>query len=295
MSDVQTTHLGRNWLLKTLLFMALLLGFGVWGLVDALYFYPKRGEMDAARRLKEHLAAAQVASLLTPSKLKIDDPVGTMAKLHENEKDLSVRAVVESPDGRAAKVEETRLRWLESLNRMWKLKPEPRLVFTDKGPPVKKLYYDMREGEGYWLAPDGTKARVTPPELLGILVKSSNTSNQVTPLSGFDMLFQWVFVTIGFGGGLWMLATLVRALAKKYSWRPDTQQLTFPDGKSAVPADLKEIDKRQWHKFFVVMHLNDGAAYRLDLLRYQPLEDWVLEMERTAFPDQVEEEADAAA
>ena len=77
MSDVQTTqqttHLGRNWLLKTLLFIALLVGFGAWGLVDALYFYPKRGEMDAARRLKDHLAAAQVAGALSPTQLRIDD------------------------------------------------------------------------------------------------------------------------------------------------------------------------------------------------------------------------------
>lgn len=286
MSDVQTTTLGRNWLLKTILFTVLLLGFGCWGLVDALYFYPKRGEMDAARRLTDHLVAAEAAGMLSPSQLKVDDPAATLTALRTRRADLATRAIADTADGRAAKVEFTRLEWLDSLNRMWALRPEPRLVHTDKGPPALKYYFDMRTGEGYTLTPDNTKSDVPSRPLLAVLSAAANTSNNVTPLSGFDMLFQWIFVVIGFGGGLWMLIGLAIAAAKKYRWQPDTQTLTLHDGRDITPADLKEVDKRLWHKFFVTLHLKDGAAYKLDLLRYQPLEDWVLALERTAFPEQ---------
>lgn len=297
MSDAQptqTTRLGRNWLIKTLLFLLLLVGFGCWGLADALYFYPKRGEMDAARRLKDYLDASAKAGTLTPDQLKLSDPAAAYADLRSREENIAARARVESPDGRAARVEETRLTWLDSLNRMWALRAEPRLVHTQKaapGAPEVRYYFDMRTGDGYALGAGGVEKRpLTPDALLKVLSSATNTSNPVTPLSGFDMLTQWVFVVIGFGGGAWMLLTLVRAASKKYRWQSDTQTLTMPDGKTVTPAELKELDKRLWHKFFAVMHVKDGRAYKLDLLRYQPLEDWVLAMEKKAFPETATDE-----
>ena len=89
MSEIQTTTLGRNWLIKTLLFLVLLLGFGCWGLVDAVYFYPRRGEMDAARRLKDHLAAADAAGMLTSNQLKVTDPKATYAQLRAREAEIA--------------------------------------------------------------------------------------------------------------------------------------------------------------------------------------------------------------
>lgn len=290
MSEIQTTTLGRNWLIKTLLFLVLLLGFGCWGLVDAVYFYPRRGEMDAARRLKDHLAAADAAGMLTSNQLKVTDPKATYAQLRAREAEIASLARQESPEGRSARFDATRLVWLESLNRMWALRSEPRLVDAEKGPPARKHYFDMREGAGFTVGPDGAKTPLPPGDLLKRLVSAAATSNQVTPLSGFDMLFQWVFVLIGFGGGLWMLVTLLKAAAKRYRWEPAEQRLTMPDGKTVVPSEIGELDKRLWHKFFCVMNLKDGGSYKLDLLRYQPLEDWVLAMERTAFPDRDTEE-----
>lgn len=292
MSEIQTTRLGRNWLLKTLLFLTLLLCFGCWGLADALYFYPKRGEMDAARQLKDHLVAADGAGKLTSAQLKVTDPAGTYAQLKAKESELLAQEKGSGPEARAAQFELTRLKWLDSLNRMWALKPEPRLVEVEKGTPPTRYYFDMAEGKAYSIGAGGGKTDVPVQELTRRLVNLAATTNQVTPLSGFDMLFQWVFVVIGFGGGLWMLITLIRAAAKKYSWKPQSQELTLHDGKTATPADIRELDKTLWHKFFVVMHLKDGRTYKLDLLRYQPLEDWVLAMERTAFPELSDDDAD---
>lgn len=296
MSEVQTTRLGRNWLTKTLLFTVLLLGFGTWGLIDALVVYPKRGELDAARRLKDHLAAAEAAGTLTASQLRLTDPKGRLAELKSKEAELVARLKQGGPEARAAQFEQTQSEWLKSLERMWALRPEPRLIDTEKGPPRVRYYYDMREGQGYAQSADGTRTPVAPDALLKRLVAAASTSNAVTPLSGFDLFVQWLFVAIGFGGGAWMLITLARAAARRYRWEPGAQRLTLPDGKSVTPADLAEIDKRLWHKFFCVLNLKGGGAYKLDLLRYQPLESWVLEMERTAFPepDEPRVEADAA-
>lgn len=285
MSEIQHTRLGRNWLLKTLLFTVLLVGFGCWGLADALYFYPKRGEQVAARMLKDHLVAADAAGKLTTSQLTVADPARAFAELRGKEGELVKRSAGEGPDAKDAHFALTRLKWLDALNKMWALRPEPRLVETEKGPPPRKHYFDMRQGQGYTVGADGGRTDLPPQQLMTRLVNAAATTNQATPLSGFDMLFQWVFVVIGFGGGLWMLATLIRAAGRKYAWNADTQQLTLHDGRTITPEDLREVDKRLWHKFFVTLGLKDGTSYKLDLLRYQPLEEWVLTMERTAFPE----------
>lgn len=288
MSEVQTTRLGRNWLTKTILFTVLLLGFGCWGLIDALWVYPKRGELDAARRLKDHLAAAESAGMLTPAQLRVADPKAALARLRADEAEIAARLKQGGPESRTAQFEQTRLEWLKSLERMWALRAEPRLVDKDKGPPPVKYYYDIAEGQGYAVGAAGERTVVPPEALLKRLVTAASTSNAVTPLSGFDLYVQWLFVAIGFGGGAWMLLTVARAASRKYRWEPTAQRLTLHDGREVTPADLREIDKRLWHKFFCVMNLKDGGSYKLDLLRYQPLEEWVLEMERTAFPESVE-------
>jgi hypothetical protein len=61
---------------------------------------------------------------------------------------------------------------------------------------------------------------------------------------------------------------------------------------------INEVDKRKWHKFFVFLKLADNSPeIKLDLLRYSPLEDWVLEMEKlhpNYVPEPVEAEAEPA-
>ncbi len=75
--------------------------------------------------------------------------------------------------------------------------------------------------------------------------------------------------------------------------------LGLPGGHSLTPADLTDVDKRKWDKFFVSLVVKPGHAtlggkeVALDLLRYEPLEDWVLEMEKAAFPDRVKAEEEA--
>lgn len=288
MAEKQTTRLGRNWLIKTVIFLVLLLGFGAWGLVDALVIYPRRGQADAAFKLTRHLQAAQAAGMLTTTDLKAADPAATLEELRQRIPELQSRAAVSGPEARRDEFLRTRITWLESLGLMWDLNAQPKLLETEAGPPSRTLYYDPAEGQGFAVALDGSRSTLTPMDLLTKLGPRLSTTNPPRPLSPFDLPVQWLFVVIGFGGGAYMIVVIIRAASKRFAWEPQTQTLTLPGGKSFTPADLKELDKRLWHKFFVTAHLHDGTSHKLDLLRYVPLEDWVLTMERTAFPETAE-------
>ncbi len=104
------------------------------------------------------------------------------------------------------------------------------------------------------------------------------------------------------GFALYLIVLWVRVAAKTYTWDAAHQQLGLPGGASLVPTDLADVDKRKWHKFFVTLEINDthpklaGQGVTLDLYRYVPLEEWVLEMERTRFPERAQaEQAEEAA
>jgi len=288
-----TTSLSGNWLMKQGLFLLVLLVFGVWGLADALYFYPRRGLEDASYKLRNYLTAASEAGKLVPSEIAIADPQAAYADLAPRMEQLAKAATGPGNEAKNAKIELERARWLEALSRTWRLTTEPQIVVSPGQLPkdfvdaaTRTVRYDPVRGIGLVVSQPGSEPLEVPPQrLLGELVQKWNTRDQVKPLSGYDMPLQWVFVTVGFVGGGALLFTMLRASAKKYRWDPATQTLTLPGGKSFTPADVKEFDKRRWHKFFVTIHLKDGTSHTLDLLRYVPLEEWVLTMERTAFPE----------
>ena len=301
MAQQQTTTLSRNWLLKTTVILIGVLGFGTWGVLDAAYFYPRRGGLDASFRLREYLDAAMKAGRLTPVAVRIADPRAELAQLTPRREQLQKDAQSQTLGGRQAKMDLARLEFLESMARMWRLGAEPIAVHdTDKpigaGPsapagPEQKIYWESAKGEGFAIAAgSAVHAPLSPDAVLQELTQKWNTSAQPTPLSGYDMFVQWAIVVICSVIGLWLLIVILRAAAKKYRWDAESQRLTLPGGKTIGPSDIKEFDKRKWHKFFVTVVLNDGAAVKLDLLRYVPLEEWVLAMEKTAFPEAAKEE-----
>lgn len=299
--DQTVTRLSRNWVLKQGIFLVVLLVFGVWGLADALHFYPRRGLEDASARLRAYLEAAALAGKLTPGDIKVEDPAAALAELRPRAESLHTAALGPAQDRAAmdARMLNARREWLEALARAWRLAPAAQPVIWPGDSPkemadaaTRTVRFDPVRGIGLMVARPGAAAEeITPQRLLGELVQVWNTRNAVKPLSGYDMFFQWFFVVVGFGGGAWLGLVLVRAASRKFRWDPPTQRLTLPGGASFVPSDVKEFDKRRWHKFYVTIHLNSGVAHTLDLLRYVPLEEWVLAMERTAFPDSVERPA----
>ena len=101
---------------------------------------------------------------------------------------------------------------------------------------------------------------------------------------------QWLFVVVCLGVGLALTGLILKVKSRTYGWEPVEQRLFLPGGASLVPADIAEFDKRKWDKFLIFLKIKPGhqplggREIRLDLLRYNPLEEWILAMERTAYP-----------
>lgn len=306
---MQSTRLGRSWLLKMGAFTIVLLVFGFWGLYDATILYPKRGMADASFKFKNYLVAARDAGKLTATGVKIEDPRAALDELRAKAREAGAGGTIPG-DTPNAKFDRAKLAWLESLAVVWKLTPDPILVAEGKGltgsantgasaespagaagaatsaDAARMLYFETGKGTAY--AEEGdqrTRVDVSLGGLLDELDKKWAKSNQTQPLAGYDLPVQWLFVIIGFGGGFYLLVLLARAASTKFRWDAAAHRLTLPGGRAIVPADLKDVDKRRWHKYYVTLLLNDGSAQTLDLYRYEPLESWVLEMERVAFPD----------
>ena len=72
---------------------------------------------------------------------------------------------------------------------------------------------------------------------------------------------------------------------------PLATEAELPGGQKVGPGDIAEFDKRKWDKFLVTLTIKDshptlgGQRVVVDLYRHEPVEDWILAMERTAFPE----------
>ncbi len=248
--------LAPRWWIKTLAFAVVLIGFGAWGLYDALVAYPERGIKDAEHKQLEYLRVWATSGRLTEA--TVADPVAELARLQELSRQPSMMS----------QADPVRLVWLQSLVKVARLKPE----FTRIENPMERL----RELESSWISK-------TPPKAL----------------SAYDIPAQWLFVLIGFAVGPWLLVKYFRVAAKKYHWDPVGQKLTIPGGQVVAPGDLEDVDKRRWDKFIVFLKIKDthpalaGQEVKMDLYHYtQPVEDWVVAMEQTAFPERAEDEGE---
>lgn len=307
---MHTTRLGRRWLTTKFIFMVVLFGFGVWGFLDATVFYKNRGLNDASYKLRVYLEAARSAGRLSPGSVRVEDPVAARTELRGRRNQIASAAVGDNLASRQAAMELARLDWLDSLAAVWKLSVDPQPLgayapsapagpAAGSAPPDKprQLFFDPVRGEGYATAgrADDTRVTVELGGLLDELTRKWNTQAKSKPLSSYDMAVQWIFVVVGIGGGLYLAIVLLRAASTKFRWDSAAKRLELPGGRAIVPADLKDLDKRKWHKFYVTLNLNDGSNIELDLYKFDPLEAWVLEMERTAFPDRARAEAEKAA
>lgn len=247
------TRLNRGWLIKMGIFFTVLVAFGFWGLYDATIAYPNRGLADAEYREKEYLEASQRAGLLL--RASVENPRNELSTLRARERDIQSRATGgdATTSTLIAQAELAKIQWLTSLGRVGRL--DPRHTRFEN-----------------------------PTERLQTLSAAWDTRTPPKPLSAFDIPSQWIFVVAGFGGGAWMLVLFTRVSSKKFRWAPETRTLTMPGGRAITPAQIAEVDKRKWDKFFVTLRLDETAGepreVKLDLLRFSPLEAWILEMEK---------------
>jgi len=269
MAELQRTKPNRAWFLKMSAFFIVLFGFGVWGWWDANTVYPNRGRNAAEYYLLDYLRAAESANRLRIVDLVPDDPEAEFAELNEQARSRSLTPF-----------ELTRLQWLRSIRYLDVLTCLSPSVFggITKAEVEARITEDprarLRELDAEW------KAK-TPPK----------------PLSRFDLPSQWAFVVIGWGGGLLVALHTARVLRRTYKWDPEAKRLYLPGGAELTPDDLEDVDKRKWHKYIVFLKVKEGhpklagQEVKLDLYQYAPLEDWVLEMERIAFPERALEKA----
>ncbi|MBY0313366.1 MAG: hypothetical protein K2W85_14960 [Phycisphaerales bacterium] len=296
MSSPQTCTLNRSWLLKIGVFMLVLMGFGTWAVLDAVWLYPARGLSDASVKLRDWVVAAEKAGKLRTDVMVVTDPGAERSRLKGKEEELRSAARGETMQAREAQMELAKLEWLDALARAWRLNTALKPLGELKGPD-RTLKYDMTKAEGVSVAKsDQAKSALSLQALSGELTAVWNTTKQPKPLSGFDMPVQFLFIVLGYGLGLYLLFLLVKAkaMAGQFQWDESAQRLTLPGGASFVPTDIEDLDKRLWHKYYVTIITKSGS-HKLDLLRYVPLEDWVLAMEKTRFPERVAEEEAAKA
>ncbi len=294
MAETLSCTLNRNWVLKTGVFLIVLLGFGCWAMYDAAWLYPARGLAAASRNLRDYLVAADKAGFLRSDRIAAADPKAELAKLSSRVGELRGAALRgETGEGRAAAMDVARYEWLSALDRAWKLDAKPKWLGEYTAPAKRTLWHDMGKGEGYAIGADGARTALEPQALRNELAAYwSSAPVQPTALSAWDLPVQWLFVVVGFGVGGYLIFLMLRCKRRAGLTRfePGAQRLTVPEGASFTPDELEDVDKRQWHKYYVTLQLKDGSRHTLDLLRYVPLEEWVLGMERTRFPERAAEE-----
>lgn len=259
-----TTTISRNWLAKMALFIAAFLGLGLWGLIDATVVYPARGAKHA-----EYMEYKYLDSLESTGEI--------------------LRASVENPGDRLSELKSDRDQIQGELQAL-------------PAESLSRARQQAKLDELNWLSSLATIGRAVPAhttfdspgERLAELREKHATAEQPKGLSALDIPTQWLFVVIGGLGGAWMILTVMRVVKTVYSYEESTNTLTLPSGESFTPAEIDEIDKRKWDKFFVTVKLSGGALHKLDLLRYQPLEDWILAMEKLSPNYEPPEEDDPA-
>ena len=250
---VQRTTLNRKWLTKMGIFIAALLALGVWGTYDALLAYPKRGREHAEFMKLDYLQQAEKDSMLL--KASVEDPFAELKRLRENKESIS-------------QFEQARLRWLESLAMVHNLQ---------RATADNKVELAKAPGE----RGDTLTMFKSPDAMLPKLKSDLASKTKPKPLSGYDIPSQYLFMLVGFAGAAWMGLFLLKTSRVKYKYDASTNTLTLPNGRSIAAKDIAEVDRRLWHKYFVFLKPADGSSeIKLDLLRFTPLEDWFLEMEK---------------
>lgn len=269
----QTAPLARRWLIKTWIFIVVLVGFGIWGYWDATVVYPNRGKKYAEYAEWNYLKSAAEAERRSPGAMILPeswawaaDPEAELQRLSSDE--VSARNAADTADSTSrrhhlARMETARSTWLASLRQVGMLDAEQIAPAAD-APGARLADLDQ-----YW-----------------------TTAPQPKPLAAHDIPVQWAFVVIGFGGGGALLVLFLLVASKKYRWDPSTSTLTLPGGVSIVPDDLQEVDKRKWDKFIVFLRIKSGhpraggQELRFDTYRHAELEEWILGMEKIAFGDE---------
>lgn len=257
----QVTSIPKKWMILQAVYMGVLLAYAIWCVYDGAVLLPNRGKADAEYKERQYLEAAKTASSLSEASVKT--PVEEYEQLNEQIAEMRGLANSTTATGKINALRVARYEWLKALRLVGQLSPEK----TTIADPDRRL----KELDEKWKS-------LVPPK----------------PLAGYDIPLQWWQLPVVLGVFLAVLVVTVRTKLTVYRYDPASKTLTLPGGEKVSYMDLKEVDKRQWHKVRCTLVLNDGRQLPMDLLRYVPLEEWILEMEKARFPETVASEVDAA-
>lgn len=256
----QVTSIPKKWMILQTVYMAVLLAYAVWCVYDGAVLLPNRGKADAEYKERQYLEAAKTASSLSEASVKT--PVEEFEQLSEQVAEIRGLANSTTATGKINAMRVARHDWLNALRLVGQLSPEK----TTIADPERRL----KELDEKWKS-------LVPPK----------------PLAGYDIPLQWWQLPVVLGVFLAVAVVTVRTKLTVYRYDPASKTLTLPGGQKVAYTDLKEVDKRLWHKVRCTLVLNDGRQLPMDLLRYVPLEEWILEMEKARFPELVTNEPNA--
>jgi len=266
LSTATASSVSTKWSLRLLIIGVVFVAFGLWGLYDAQVAYPDRGRKAAEFHEFQYLQQTALDRPPLSNEAGIKDPKTRLAQLRAQQKE----------SGKLRETEIALFQWLGQLQMVEDLEPSKTEFPRTTGPEGQSEGAQERLSalRKKWTTDDGSEKKTT------------------AALAPYDIPSQYLILAAGVGIGGWMLFQIVAAKTKVYRFDYEKQQLTLPDGGVLAPSDIEEIDKRSWHKYFVTMKVKPshpqlgGKEVKIDLLRYEPVEQWVLAMERTAFPEQ---------
>lgn len=249
------TRISKKWLIRIVPMMLALVGFSAFFFYDGQIAYPKRGASAAAFAEYRYLKQLDPGELAA---LELKDPKATLTRL-EGKSDLvgADRALSD---------------WLTQLKYIGKLDA----ANTDF-PRT-----DFRNGVAAGYSLERLKALRTEWES-----SDGKTKEAPSPLTFWDIPSQWLLGVVCTVISIWVIITFVRGMQRRYSWDFASKTLTIPGGHTLTPADIEEFDKREWHRVYIHLKIKPthptvgGRLLEFDLMRYEPLEDWILCMERT--------------
>lgn len=273
--ELRTRTSGR-WMRKMVIFFVVCFGLGSWGLYDAVKAYPNRGRLHSEFMLSDYLKAADETGLIVvPRQVNVPDPAQEIVRL-ESQAELNA-------------YEQLRYRWLESLRPLYGKSLER---LTEENQAMEQRPADERT--------DTRTVFQQPSQVYSELTTKLQGRQLPKPLSQTDIAVQWLICIVGYLGALFILFRIVQTRSTVYRYQPDEHKLILPGrGKSITPDQIEVVDKSKWHKFFVALELKSGETHKFDLLRFEPLEDWILEMEDSdprlrAMREEAEAEEEAA-
>lgn len=308
-SDATTSNINRPWLIRIVIITACLLGYAAWSGYDAYVAYPKRGADYASYAEWKYLGNVMEADRTeSPGILRregaVADPAAELERLQSDEVHQDNMLDAEGgPRQKRATMEIAREYWLNSLSLIGHLDPAYTNFFRNPDPEAAARLLagggtlDAETRSGLTAALDPAKPRDRFNEL------NVRWSGESPPgaLRSYDIPVNKIQVVLCVGFAAYLGFLFIRVLTRTYRWDPEAKALTLPGGQRIEPADLDDVDKRKWDKFIVFLRIKKGHGtlggneVKFDTYRHGRIEEWILDMEKTAFPDRVQEAEEAAA